>query len=381
MSKKRLSTLLAGLTLLAAGAAATNVHIGKYDAESRMILAEYTLAADGYYHLTTNKEVNAIDGEPYAFNPKKNILYIKNDKGNYYVVLNKNVAKLWKKSDVPQVDEREAAILQSQVTQQLYNHYDALNKSAEARRKQMAQAKAEEDSRNAAIRRQKEQQQRREELRQTAKEKKMSVPAGGLSFKCELCNHTEMNVDRLQNVYAVKDGRIYQILMQTMPLNLNVEGIHIYKLRDDLAGFDDFKRFRQSEECFDGEFTKWPTNVADAKSFNTKAKEEYWREINSKVPYGYITVRDAGDTFTFTYYNTSLNKSVRSIRLRVDDYGSGMSKEYTLIDRIEPRESMEYSLEYGPRRPSDIQDAEFDMTITYTDGTTISLPEEEIIQL
>lgn len=357
MTKKLLITIIAGVFSLCTFAQRM-VHIGKYDAEERKVLLEYNLGSNGIYDKIQNVDVANVDGEPYALNKDTRILYLKNEKGNYYVKLKKEQLKQWKDSGVPIVNAQQASIKVSQVNQELYNHYNALNEGTKKNQQQIAETQR-------VAQEQADKQRKEDNFRTNARKKRMNLPIGGLTLKCKFCNHEELNKDNLAGVYAVKDNKIFQITTQQDRNGIEVEGIHVYDIRDDLKDYSEFVNYLNKEEYYDGRYTDYPLSDNEIKPFNNRAMQQYREQLAEISPGISYTMEKDGSTLYLNITNTSKNLTIRSMEVIIP--GNMDAKTFQLDGPIAPFETLDYELDvdYG------FVPSEYNTTFTvhYSNGT------------
>ena len=238
----------------------------------RKALVLYQKDAKGFYQKTENVSrpvVNNIS-ESYAYDKKAQELYVQTANGNYVITVDKDNAKIYKKSkSIPQLkgDELTAAI--TKINQSLASKFERLNIERQRYIDDSIRI-AKEDS----IRRAKEDSIRRKKAEQYRQAHRwLDVPTKGISLKCAFCDERTYN-DSIFCVRATTDSIFWATKREDELLRSDKYRYHYEIFKDSLnKGISCDTGFDYSKETVD--------------EFNDLSLRGGIRKIVSEAPYGF----------------------------------------------------------------------------------------------
>lgn len=382
---KHLSLLLLSVACVALSAAAhITVKLGPFDAESQTAIIKFIQNGDGYWFPQQNFTVTSTEGIGYALDPKENTLYVKSIDGNYRVVLGKKLAAEYKKNDqLPKLTGVELATAVANESRKLEAAYDEIN----AKRTVQVQDSIAAVRRAEKERRESERQAREEAARAAEAERRSReahvVPAGGLSFVCELCGAEKSNVVSM-NVSAIAGRRIYHIADEVGPLGVHYQRMHVYPLRSDL---EESPAFRDHMRLFRDELVRdsYVMTEDEIKAFNSRGTAALKDALTAKAPYGYLSDVTAdcrnGNLAFALYYTNSSRTTVSKVEVELDYtdvYGNGRVATFYLQGPIRSFEGTEY-IAKDTDYPCMSTLNSLTLTVTFADGSIRVLRDNEVI--
>lgn len=282
----------------------------------RKIIVEYQLDNNGFYQKKTGSLVDVVDNveATYAFVKKTGVVYARSKNGNYQIVLNKEYAKVYKKSALAPIMEEELAEYESnRITKEIEERYEKLN---EARRQHL------KDSTDK-VRRDSMEKARQDSI---ALAKKIAAETNYRN------THTwnEIPLNRI-GIECLDCGKQFYensitcegIVNDTLYYSEQVPGIMECSYKKIHAGLISPKL--QKDETFafhcqvfkDSLFNRPYLTLDYINAMNKQDYSRYAEEVSVKVPYGYIDLwgydfQDGQLVFDFSYTNTS-QKNIRAV--------------------------------------------------------------------
>ena len=255
----------------------------------RKALVLYQKDAKGFYQKTENVSLPVVNNisEIYAYDKKSQELYVQTANGNYVIIVDKDNAKIYKKSkSIPQLkgDELTAAI--TEINQSLASKFKRLNIERQRYIDDSIRI-AKEDS----IRRAKEDSIRRKKAEQYRQVHCwLDVPTKGISLKCAFCDE-RTSKNSIICVRATTDS-IFWTTKREVRLGYEMDVLHGTKIPDELLRSD---KYRYHYEIFKDSLNKGISGDTDpdfskemVDDFNYISLCDAFRKIMSKAPYGFV---------------------------------------------------------------------------------------------
>ena len=255
----------------------------------RKALVLYQKDAKGFYQKTENVILPVVNNisEVYAYDKKSQELYVQTANGNYVIIVDKDNAKIYKKSkSIPQLkgDELTAAI--TEINQSLASKFERLNIERQRYIDDSIRI-AKEDS----IRRAKEDSIRRKKAEQYRQVHCwLDVPTKGISLKCAFCDERTYK-DSIICVKVTTDS-IFWTTKREVKLGYEVDVLHGTKIPDELLRSD---KYRYHYEIFKDSLNKGISGDNDfgfskelVDDFNDISLHDCIRKIISEAPYGFV---------------------------------------------------------------------------------------------
>ena len=255
----------------------------------RKALVLYQKDAKGFYQKTENVILPVVNNisEIYAYDKKSQELYVQTANGNYVIIVDKDNAKIYKKSkSIPQLkgDELTAAI--TEINQSLASKFERLNIERQRYIDDSIRI-AKEDS----IRRAKEDSIRRKKAEQYRQVHCwLDVPTKGISLKCAFCDERTYK-DSIICVKVTTDS-IFWTTKREVKLGYEVDVLHGTKIPDELLRSD---KYRYHYEIFKDSLNKGISGDNDfgfskelVDDFNDISLHDCIRKIISEAPYGFV---------------------------------------------------------------------------------------------
>ena len=351
----------------------------------RIALVQYSKDERGFLKKQENVSLQEVTGvvANYGYNNKSHELYLVTDYANCVVTVNNDLAKVLKKSkSIPQLKEKDLSAKILYYNKELEKKIEALNAN---RLKQIedsiAQAKA--DSIKAV-------RQREAEEKKVLEYRKSHewdwVPTGDEELKCSLCDKTIKNRDTIW-VQAIINDTIYYADLEFGELDLSYVKYHMApitkKLKENKSFSYHVEAFKDSlstsKSYFDEEFVNY---------INADRFLKYLDKLKKVAPYGFVDTWSWNDKYSMvTMYlkYTNLNKKTIKyidVYFRVtnavgDVRKTGVFKGTGPIEEFESASwDWDSSSYYVAGDASEMSITQ--ITLTYMDGTKITLPKNKL---
>lgn len=277
--------------------------------EMKSILVYDKDANGSFYPVKETRYYDKISGNVtfYAYDKKKNKLYVNYDYGNYVFTLTKDGAKIIKKKkNIPRLSGDELAEAIEATNEKIRNNVKIHNDKIKKALEDSVREQARKDSIAHAIELAKY-EKKKEEYRKN--KNWQFLPLGGASLKCELCNEYTHNDINYVVCFAIRNDSIFYGYTKSGIFDIERNTFHVAKFSDDLkknsAIAFHYEAFKDSLQQYD-EINKVVMQVLDDDS-----NYNYWETIEKIAPYGYIDEWSWSRNYScvnlyFTY--TNLNK-------------------------------------------------------------------------
>ena len=356
----------------------------------RKALVLYQKDAKGFYQKTENVSLPVVNNisESYAYDKKAQELYVQTANGNYVITVDKDNARIYKKSkSIPHLkgDELTAAI--TKINQSLASKFERLNIERQRYIDDSIRI-AKEDS----IRRAKEDSIRRKKAEQYRQAHRwLDVPTKGISLKCAFCDERTYN-DSIFCVRATTDS-IFWATKREVKLGYEVDVLHGTKIPDELMRSD---KYRYHYEIFKDSLNKgiscdtgFDYSKETVDEFNDLSLRGGIRKIVSEAPYGFVDewhwdCEYGSVSFDITYTNMN-KKTIRYLDVYwtiTNDVGDvRKTGHFKGTGPVEPGDSAkwewDYSSYYVAGDASNMQLTK--LIITYMDGSKKVLSKNQIV--
>lgn len=280
-----------------------------YNSFIRKALVSYQRNPKGFYERKTDVMLDMVTGveRNYAYDKKAQNLYVVTDNSNVVVTLNKDYAKIIKKSNtIPQLKDTELLAEIEKQTNLLDQKFEKLN-ALWAKHVQDSIDSAKADSVRAA----KEFAEMVAARNKNFEDYRTShnyhiVPTNKVSLSCSLCDEN-ISEDSVY-VLGIKNDSIYFFTNKEGALGLSYIEPHASKLPQRLA---DFEGFKYHYKVFKDSLTNEDKDYMDlVQGIGYFSYQKYEKELKKEAPYGYF--EDWGweneysmVTFNFKYANTN----------------------------------------------------------------------------
>ena len=380
---KKIASLL--IILLAAFHTATSQTYNNSNSISRIALVQYTKDGRGIFKKQENVSLQEVTGvvTNYGYNSKSHELYLVTDFANCAVTVNNDLAKILKKSkSIPQLKDKEITEKTLFYNNELDRKIEVLNTN---RLKQIedsiAQAKA--DSIEAVKQREAEEKK----IHEYRKSHEWDwVPTGYEELKCSLCDKTIKNRDTIW-VQAIINDTIYYADLEYGKLDLSYVKYHMApipkKLKENKTFSYHVEAFKDSLSTSKAYFDEEFVNYINADRFL-----KYLDKLKKEAPYGFVDTWSWNDKYSMlTMYlkYTNLNKKTIKyidVYFRVtnavgDVRKTGVFKGTGPIEEFESASwDWDSSSYYVAGDASEMSITQ--ITLTYMDGTKITLPKNKL---
>lgn len=284
---------------------------------ARKAIILYVQDGNGFYHKVENEPALFVDGiiNSYAYDKKAQELYAQTTNGNYVITVDKENAKIYKKSKaIPQLKGAELSEAISKVNESLTSKFENLNIERQRhindsiqKAKEDSIRKAKEDSINLA-------QKIKETNVYKANHKWIWVPIGSY-IKCDICDKSYSNDSLL--TFKISNDSIYWLTKETGYLDLDYSVLHAAKLTDKIKSNDKFKNHYEiyRDSLINGRFSYLNKDIIEI--MNSDYFYNYMTDLQKQAPNGFFVDWSwdheySNITFSFTYLNTN-KKTIKYI--------------------------------------------------------------------
>lgn len=283
----------------------------------RKALVLYVQDANGFYHKVENEPALFVDGiiNSYAYDKKAQELYVVTACGNYVITVDKERAKIYKKSNViPQMKDAELAAAIAKINESLASKFNRLN-SQRKRHIEDSIRIAREDS----VRKVREDSIRIAQQNLKAQKYRNShkwnwVPTGSY-LKCDVCDKS--NTSDSLFTFKILNDSIYWLTKETGYLDFDYSVLHAAKLTDKIKSNENFRYHCEiyRDSLLNGRFND--LNKDFIEEANDNFFYDYVVTLQKYAPYGFFLEWDwdheySSITFSFTYMNTN-KKTIKYI--------------------------------------------------------------------
>lgn len=282
---------------------------------NRVALVYYYQDENGFFHLKENVPLQEVFDivTSYAYDKKSQELYVETHRGNCVVTLNKDLAKVYKKSKtIPQLKGNDLHVAIEKHNNSLASQFARMN---EARQKHIEDsiAKAREDSiRRARL----DSIQKAQTLAKAENYRKahkwMWFPVNKASLSCSLCDMSVYSKDSLF-CFAFRNDTLYHVTSEDLALGASYYKIHPIYVPTYLRNSDEFKyhcevfadslqlnRFSNIWEKTEEYNDVWLFNAMDA--------------LEGLAPYGYVDDWSWNNEFSVSFKCTFRNLNKKTIK-------------------------------------------------------------------
>lgn len=367
---------------------ATNAAKGQtFDASNsiaRVALVLYVPDDNGFYKKQENVSLPevSVSVKNYGYNRKSQELYLVTEHANCVVTVNSDMAKILKNSKIiPQLKEKELTELSLRYSQELEEKIDKLN-ATRAQQIEDSIAKAKADS-IENVNRQAKVAKLLEEYRNS--HRWVWAPIGKTEVGCSLCSHKVKNEDSLY-IRGIINDTLYYADLEEGYLGLTYLQYHMIPIPKKLKENADFSfhitAFADSIESNSNLYKDLVEYI------NDKSFAKYVDELKKEAPYGFIKSWSWDEKYSmvtmYLKYTNTNKKTIKYIDVHfkvTNDVGdvrkTGVFKGTGPVEEWESCswdwDSSSYYVSKDASKMSITQ-----ITLTYMDGTKITLPKNKL---
>lgn len=299
----------------------------QYNSASRTAIIEYTKDKSGFYQKRSNINVDNVTNiiSIYAFDKKKNKLYVATSYGNYVITLIESEAKIAKKNkSIPKLKETEIEALVMSVNNSLETKFAQLNIERELFVADSIEYDREQ-ARYAAL-----EKARLDSIENARNQSKINdyksahnwhwIPitpdnntykyTNSIDLKCDLCEEVIHSYSQ-DSIFAcaIHNDTIYSLSVKTGYLDNQYYHIHRYSIPNILKSSTKFQEHINIYSDSLTNDTLYKHDIVDL--YNSHSFIEYTNEVKKQAPYGFFVDWGWDDdyssiSFHFDYMN--LNK-------------------------------------------------------------------------